>query len=522
MKRIALALLVTLLFSMMKAQPPRTGCFWEWMNGNISKEGITKDLEYMKAAGIESAFIFDAWVGVKRGPVDYGTKEWIEAVKFACSEAKRLGITLGIHNSPGYSAMGGPWITPEESMKEIQKKRVEFDFFFGEEGSRSYIRLPRGCKEVKAILYCHQNMTEEVLFRSKLFTEKMDSMGIAMAFIQRGSQNWDVSVKDENGLTCQDRFENIIRRFAEGTEHPELTMAKIIPFGHSAQATFPWNFAAWNSERTLCIISYHGDAPRTNLCGYGRANVEWGRTRNIDKIPALMIEGEYEWWEARVNPALAFRMHYPDSRISFLCDAEKGHFDMSEETQAYMAKFIEKALHYTPVSTVSPDGDKQFIAEPLDGVYYSRWRADGKETDDIHDCFWYFDDEMVNLTKARYRRSLGKKMQYVSAKINGKLVEYNPMNHVKINIKCDKNEFTLEPVYVDESRMNEVKEHAAAKPRIVLISGPAIQIGEYTFRIDPDYFGNDPLRQWSGITLCVEADGDDEYKAAVQEINVKR
>lgn len=656
MKRIALALLVTLLFSMMKAQPPRTGCFWEWMNGNISKEGITKDLEYMKAAGIESAFIFDVWVGVKRGPVDYGTKEWIEAVKFACSEAKRLGITLGIHNSPGYSAMGGPWITPEESMKqltwsvsdkknppvpdhkygfykdiktftinsademqdvsvhlekgesyvvklvkkkpliglnlwrgeretpndpfdgprdyapilkvetsidqkewkeigkasgvalkardidrlhantdsvrvltdyirkriEIQKKRVEFDFFFGEEGSRSYIRLPRGCKEVKAILYCHQNMTEEVLFRSKLFTEKMDSMGIAMAFIQRGSQNWDVSVKDENGLTCQDRFENIIRRFAEGTEHPELTMAKIIPFGHSAQATFPWNFAAWNSERTLCIISYHGDAPRTNLCGYGRANVEWGRTRNIDKIPALMIEGEYEWWEARVNPALAFRMHYPDSRISFLCDAEKGHFDMSEETQAYMAKFIEKALHYTPVSTVSPDGDKQFIAEPLDGVYYSRWRADGKETDDIHDCFWYFDDEMVNLTKTRYRRSLGKKMQYVSAKINGKLVEYNPMNHVKINIKCDKNEFTLEPVYVDESRMNEVKEHAAAKPRIVLISGPAIQIGEYTFRIDPDYFGNDPLRQWSGITLCVEADGDDEYKAAVQEINVKR
>ena len=80
---------------------PVTGCYWEWMNGNISKEGITKDLEYMKAAGIESALIFDTWVGVNRGPVDYGSPEWIDAVKHACTEAKRLGITLGIHNSPG-------------------------------------------------------------------------------------------------------------------------------------------------------------------------------------------------------------------------------------------------------------------------------------------------------------------------------------------------------------------------------------------------------------------------------------
>lgn len=102
-----------------QAAEPITGCYWEWMNGNISKEGITKDLEYMKAAGIESAFIFDAWVGVERGPIDYGSREWIEAVKHACQEAKRLGIVLGLHNSPGYTAMGGPWIKPEESMKQL-------------------------------------------------------------------------------------------------------------------------------------------------------------------------------------------------------------------------------------------------------------------------------------------------------------------------------------------------------------------------------------------------------------------
>lgn len=403
----------------------------------------------------------------------------------------------------------------------LQAQRVEFDYAFGQEGCRAYIRLPQEHKEVQALLYCHQNMTEEVLFRSSFFTHKMDSLGIAMAFIQRGSQDWDVNIKDDNGFTCQERFEHIIRGFAESTHHPELLTAKIIPFGHSAQATFPWNFAAWNKERTLCIISYHGDAPRTNLCGYGRANVEWGRTRNIDRIPALMIEGEYEWWEARVNPALAFRMHYPDSRISFLCDTERGHFDLGEETQAYIALFIEKALRYQPLSTSSPDGDEQFVAEAVDGVLYSRWRADGQLADNEHDCFWYFDEEMVNLTQARYARSLGKEMQYVSAKMDGQLLPYNPKSHIKITYCCDKQEFRLEPVFVDETRSHEEKEHAASRPRVVLISGPAIQTGEYTFKIDEDYFGKDPNRLWTGITLCIEADGDEEYKGAVQEINIQ-
>ena len=117
--RLLLSLMLFFLSSFALDAQPTTGCYWEWMNGNISKEGITKDLEYMKAAGIESAFIFDTWIGVERGPVDYGSPAWVDAVKHACAEARRLGIVLGLHNSPGYTAMGGPWICPEESMKQL-------------------------------------------------------------------------------------------------------------------------------------------------------------------------------------------------------------------------------------------------------------------------------------------------------------------------------------------------------------------------------------------------------------------
>lgn len=349
-------------------------------------------------------------------------------------------------------------------------------------------------------MYAHQNMTEEVLFRSPLFTGKMDSFGVAMVFVQSGSQNWDTSEG------CQERFEAIMKQLAEKTEHPEIAAVPVIPFGHSAQATFPWNFAAWNPERTLCIISYHGDAPRTNLCGYGRANVEWGRTRNIDSIPGLMIEGEYEWWDARVRPALAFRMMYPESRISFLCDAGKGHFDLSEPTQEYIAKFIGKAL-------ADP--------RPKGGVYYSKWNEDGMESDNPYEQFWYQDQEMADLTRARYRESLGKRMQYLGAEVNGNIVPYDTAKHIKMSVKVEGDGFEVRPLFTDETRSRISDDHADVKPRVVLVSGPAIQTGDYTFTVDPDYFGKDPKRLWSGVTVCIEADGDDTYKSAVQELNIQ-
>lgn len=394
---------------------------------------------------------------------------------------------------------------------ESKSNHPVFDCAIGEHGKRALLRLPKGNSEVKAILYCHQNMTEEVLFRSKLFTDRMDSLGVAMAFVQQGSLNWDTT------SGCQERFDSIISGFASATGHQEISTAPIIPFAHSAQATFPWNFAAWNPQRTLCIISYHGDAPRTNLCGYGRANIEWGRTRNIDSIPGLMIEGEYEWWEARVRPALAFRMMYPESRISFLCDAGRGHFDLGEDTQLYIARFIEKSL-------ADP--------RPAGGEFYSRWHADGSESSDPHDCFWYHDSEMVDRTRLRYSAAHGDIPRYVSAKISGQTVDYDSTRHVRMSFPLrkvlptsaeripDGFEFTVEPFFSNADRISPVAGSDTSAIKVVLISGPAIQTGPYTFCYDPDYFGHDPKRLWSGITLTLEAPGDSTYLPAIQELNI--
>ncbi|MEI6647475.1 MAG: glycosyl hydrolase [bacterium] len=103
-------------------QPPdaaKPHTWWHWMNGNITKEGITADLEAMQRVGLGGAQIFNAAEGIPHGSVDFNSKAWREMVQFAASEARRLGLELCIHNCAGWSSSGGPWNTPEHSMKIV-------------------------------------------------------------------------------------------------------------------------------------------------------------------------------------------------------------------------------------------------------------------------------------------------------------------------------------------------------------------------------------------------------------------
>jgi hypothetical protein len=98
----------------------RPSTYWMWMNGNITKEGLTEDLKYMKRTGYGQAMMFNTGVGIARGPVDYASPAWDEMTLHACKEANSVGIELMMHNSPGYSGVGGPWITPEYSMQQLE------------------------------------------------------------------------------------------------------------------------------------------------------------------------------------------------------------------------------------------------------------------------------------------------------------------------------------------------------------------------------------------------------------------
>ena len=94
-------------------------CYWYWIGDDISKEGITKDLESMKAAGIGAAFIGNINPEEKDGPVPMLSEEWWSHMVHAVNEGKRLGVDIGSFNCPGWSMSGGPWITSEMAMRHI-------------------------------------------------------------------------------------------------------------------------------------------------------------------------------------------------------------------------------------------------------------------------------------------------------------------------------------------------------------------------------------------------------------------
>ncbi|MGV3512357.1 MAG: glycosyl hydrolase [Novosphingobium sp.] len=100
----------------------RPRVWWHWMNGNVTKDGIAKDLAWMKRVGIGGLQNFDADLDtpqVVNKRLVYMTPEWKDAFRFAATEADRLGLELAIAASPGWSETGGPWVKPEDGLKKV-------------------------------------------------------------------------------------------------------------------------------------------------------------------------------------------------------------------------------------------------------------------------------------------------------------------------------------------------------------------------------------------------------------------
>ncbi|EHQ30790.1 glycosyl hydrolase [Mucilaginibacter paludis] len=97
--------------------------FWYWIQGNVSREGITADLEAMKEAGIGGAYLMSIKGPVTpplmNPPVVQLTPQWWQMVHFAMTEAQRIGVKLAMHDCDGFALAGGPWIKPEMSMQKL-------------------------------------------------------------------------------------------------------------------------------------------------------------------------------------------------------------------------------------------------------------------------------------------------------------------------------------------------------------------------------------------------------------------
>ena len=97
----------------------RPWVYWIWMNGNVTSNGITADLEAMQRVGIGGVLMMDVDQGTPPGAVRFGSQQWRDLFKHVCAEAHRLGLQINMNNDPGWCGSGGPWVTPELSMQEV-------------------------------------------------------------------------------------------------------------------------------------------------------------------------------------------------------------------------------------------------------------------------------------------------------------------------------------------------------------------------------------------------------------------
>jgi hypothetical protein len=100
----------------------RPRVWWHWMNGNVTQDGIRRDLQWMNRIGVGGAQAFDAALltpALVEQRLIYMTPDWQQAFRYTAALADRLGLELSIASSPGWSESGGPWVKPDQGMKKL-------------------------------------------------------------------------------------------------------------------------------------------------------------------------------------------------------------------------------------------------------------------------------------------------------------------------------------------------------------------------------------------------------------------
>ena len=96
----------------------KPGIWWFWGESVITRYGITKDLEAIKAAGFGGVVVYEQVFKDDPAALKSLSPEWLSMFRFAAGECARLGLWLKVNSGNGYVA-GGPWITPELGMQRL-------------------------------------------------------------------------------------------------------------------------------------------------------------------------------------------------------------------------------------------------------------------------------------------------------------------------------------------------------------------------------------------------------------------
>lgn len=404
--------------------------------------------------------------------------------------------------------------------------------------SRAYLWIPENCKKINGVIVAQHNMEEIMILENPIFRKSMSELGFAEIWC---APSFDHLFRFDQG--AGDTFNGMMEDLANVSGYTELNYTPIIGIGHSAAASWPYYFAAWNTGRTLAAISVSGQWPFVRNATFSPDI--WG-DRNIDFIPCLETMGEYESANTWSTEGLKERQQRPLMPLSMLACPAEGHFATTDKKIEYLVLYIKKVVQYRmPENTppgIAPELKK--IDPTQSGWLVDKWRQDKEPTapcapikeykGNPAEAFWFFDEELARATEAYQSAYRGYKGQLIGYLQNGQKVIQNN-SHLQVNMKFisleDGISFYLSGFFYDTVPGGSPRlpkwvglpvgspvGHASGNILISIdrICGPFIKIApdKFSVQFDKTGFGT---KNTAELVFEATHPGDNTYKPAVQQ-----
>ena len=405
--------------------------------------------------------------------------------------------------------------------------------------SRAFLWIPPDCRRVRGVVVAQHNMQEISILENPRFRRGLSDLGFAEVWC---SPAFDHLFRFNQGAGRM--FNGMMADLANESGYQELTLAPVVGLGHSAAASWPYYFAAWNPGRTLAALSVSGQWPYYRDGGTFAPDI-WG-DRNIDTVPCLETMGEYEsagTWSAE---GLKERQQHPLLPLSMLACPAQGHFASTDTKVDYLVLYLKKAVQYRMPQDWTGQAMPRLI--PIDptrtGWLVDRWRANqvptapaapvGQYKGDPARAFWFFDEEITRATAAYQAAYRGMKAELLAYVQDGNEVAQRN-THQQVNLLFEPQKdgvtFSLTGSFLDTVpgasprpaawtglRPDSPIGHAAGGGPISIdrICGPLEKLGPATFavRLRNGMVANGPLYE---LWFAATHPGDDQYKPAVQQ-----
>ena len=406
--------------------------------------------------------------------------------------------------------------------------------------ARAFLWVPPNCEKIRGIVVAQHNMEEISILENPKFRAALAKMNFAEVWV---APFFDHIFRFNQG--AGETFNDMMNRLADESGYSELKFVPIVPMGHSAAASWPYYFAAWNPERTLAALSVSGQWPYARD-KYNASDI-WG-DRNIDFIPCLETMGEYESANTWSREGLWERQQHPLMPLSMLASPAQGHFASSDVKVEFLAFYIQKAVQYRMPKDWRGDAAPKLIQiDPTKtGWLADKWRLNekptalaapvGKYVGDPKQAFWFFDEETAKAVEKYEAIYRGFKPQLVGYVQDGKMIPQTD-SHLQVTLKfepqADGVTFKLTDAFYDavpsgSPRLpvwtglptNSPLGHASSgEISIERICGPFVKLNSETFalRLGRENITNETHYE---LVFAAKHSGDAEYKPAVQQAHM--